>query len=97
MSSDDRDNLSAGTRRLWTLAEVVRLTGYSESTIKRALSAGEILPHRPGARRIVHSELCRWLGYDPLTELDRALDRADENAGSPNQPPGERMNRTEPD
>lgn len=58
-----------GSRRLWTLAEVCELTGYSRSTIERAIARKELSPRRPGERRFVHSELVRWLGYDPLREL----------------------------
>jgi predicted DNA-binding transcriptional regulator AlpA len=62
-------SLGAGPRRLWTLAEVIELTGYSLSTIKRAIRAGELHSIKPRQRRVVHSELVRWLGYDPLREL----------------------------
>ena len=66
--------VSGRDRRLWTFYEVLQLTGYSASTIKRALATGELQSVRPGERRIVHSELVRWLGYDPLRELMNRID-----------------------
>ena len=69
------NGILAGVRRLWTLREVSEITGYSVSTIKRALQSGELRSHRSGSRRIVHSELVRWLNYDPLLELNSIEDR----------------------
>ena len=53
----------------WTVLEIAELTGLSERTIWRFLETGKLGSVRLNrSRRIRHSQLVEFLGFDPLTE-----------------------------
>lgn len=57
--------------RLWTRKEVSELTGFSLSTIDRAIRTFALASLRVRhSRRIPHNELIKWLGYDILQPGD---------------------------
>jgi len=53
----------------WTVKEIVLLTGLSERTIRAAIASGELGSVKiKGSRKIRHSQLIEFLGFDPLQE-----------------------------
>lgn len=53
----------------WTVKEVVEYTGLSERTIRAAIATGELGSVKiRGGRKIRHSQLMEFLGFDPLQE-----------------------------
>jgi excisionase family DNA binding protein len=53
--------------KLWTLKEIVDLSGFSKSKVQRAISSGELDSKKVGgSRRVKHEWLIKWLGFDPL-------------------------------
>jgi excisionase family DNA binding protein len=53
----------------WTVKEIVQLTGLSERTIRAAIAGGELGSVKiKGSRKIRHSQLIEFLGFDPLQE-----------------------------
>jgi excisionase family DNA binding protein len=55
--------------KLWTVEEIVALTGFSISKIKTAIKKEELKTQKiGGSRRVRHSQLVEWLGFDPLNE-----------------------------
>jgi excisionase family DNA binding protein len=54
--------------KLWTIKQVVELTGFSERKVRQAINTGELESRKiGGSRRIRHEWLVAWLGFDPLT------------------------------
>jgi len=58
------------TDRVWTVAEITQETGLTIAMVKRSLRSGKLASIKVCSklRRVRHSELKRWLGYDPLLE-----------------------------
>ena len=57
----------------WTVKEIVEYTGWSESTVWRLLAAKKldsIKLEGSRSRKIKHSQLVDYLGFDPLDEPD---------------------------
>jgi excisionase family DNA binding protein len=53
--------------KLWTIKEVIEMTGFSERTVARAIKTGKLESRKiGGSRRIHHDWLVAWLGFDPL-------------------------------
>lgn len=53
----------------WTVKEIVEYTGLSESTVWRLLADGDLGSVKLGrSRKIRHSQLVEFLGFDPLSE-----------------------------
>jgi excisionase family DNA binding protein len=56
--------------KLWTIKEIIDVTGLSRSTVKRAIKSGKLesrLVEGTRQRRIMHAWLVKWLaGMDPL-------------------------------
>ena len=61
--------------KLWTVKEIIDLTGFGERTIRRAISRADegqtdgLVAERIGrSRRVRHAQLIAWMGFDPLLE-----------------------------
>ena len=64
-------------KQLWTIAEIVEISGFTERTVRGAIGRADrgepglvALRVAGASRRVRHSALVDWLGYDPLTEPD---------------------------
>ena len=66
-------NLSNKTQAsFWTVKEIVEYTGLSESTVWRLLSSKKLGSIKlKGSRKIRHTQLVEFLGFDPLNESER--------------------------
>jgi excisionase family DNA binding protein len=57
------------TMKLWTIQEIVDVTGFSESKVRRAIRAGELQSSKiKRSRRISHEWLVAWLQCDPFNQ-----------------------------
>ena len=62
--------------RVWTVAQICRVSERSERTVRRAIAradrgqAGGLKAQRSATNRrsIQHADLVEWLGYDPLLQ-----------------------------
>jgi excisionase family DNA binding protein len=55
--------------KLWTIDEIASLTGFSLSKVKTAIKNKHLHTQKiGGSRRVRHSQLVEWLGFDPLDE-----------------------------
>lgn len=59
---------SKNKHSFWTVEEIAQLTGLSERTIWRYLESGKLESVWLGGRKIRHSQLVAFLGFDPLKE-----------------------------
>jgi len=60
--------------KLWTVQEIIAVTGFSESKVRRAMKAGELESRSVGhSKRVLHSWLIKWLQCDPLLDPDIIL------------------------
>jgi len=83
--------------KLWTVKELIDLTGFGERTIRRAISRADegeedgLVAERIGrSRRVRHARLIAWLGFDPLLEPSvhyRAPKTSNRSHLSPDPPP----------
>lgn len=52
--------------KLWTIQEIVDVTGFSKSKVERAIKSGELESRKiKGSRRVSHEWLVAWLGFEP--------------------------------
>jgi hypothetical protein len=62
----------------WTIKQIADLNIVSESSVKKAIYTLKTLPvyYLEGIKtpRVLHSELVKWLGYDPLIETNGTVE-----------------------
>ena len=69
--------------KLWTIREVIKLTGFSERTVARAIKAGKLESRKiGGSRRIHHDWLVAWLGCDPLKPTSPTGDQSESKSAN---------------
>lgn len=57
--------------KLWTIQEIVSVTGFSKSKVQRAISTNELESRKiGGSRRVLHKWLIDWLRLDPTLDPD---------------------------
>lgn len=72
--------------KLWTIREIVEVTGLSLSTVKRAIKSGKLesrLVQGTRQRRIMHEWLVAWLnGMDPVNGATITIEKTVEKRDS---------------
>jgi len=72
--------------KLWTIKEVVKVTGLSRSTVRRAIKSGELesrLIKGTRQRRIMHEWLVEWLNkMDPIKGTVITIEETIERKGT---------------